>query len=174
MQFKEESIFTMENVLAFIGRTFIIIALFCALGAINLAFAKTNVTVVAPQACTQGLSPLAARQMLLAQLNGIWVVNRRYERMEPTVVPLDYAGVSSACPFGRGFVKMRITNNGKTNDMWCDIRRPSHNANCFTKAEMVKQRRGDEAWLNGASVCDPQVREPMPNFWTVPEEELEF
>jgi len=94
MQFKEDKIMTVDNVLAFIGRTIIIIALFLALGAINLAFAKTNVTVVAPQACTQGLSPLAARQMLLAQLNGIWVVNRRYERMEPTVVPLDYAGVS--------------------------------------------------------------------------------
>ena len=174
MQFKEDKIMTVDNVLAFIGRTITIIALFLALGAINLAFAKTNVTVVAPQACTQGLSPLAARQMLLAQLNGIWVATNRFERVEPTVVPLDYAGVSNACPFGRGFAKLRITIHGKTSDMWCDIRRPSRSADCFTKAEMVKQRRGEEAWLNGASVCDSQVSTPMRNFWTVPEEEMEY
>ena len=174
MQFKEDGI-NAEDVINFVYRGVLSLMIFFGLAAVSSAFAaKPAVQVVAPQACTQGITPLVANQMLVAQLNGVWVASKQFERSEPVITPLDYAGISNACPFGRGFVKMRVVMDGAATEMWCDIRAANRSTGCFTRAAMVRQRRGQESWLNGASVCDGTLNRPLVNFFTATQEELDY
>lgn len=175
MQFKEDTHFTVSDLIQFIHKSMLIMLFVFGVSLASTAFAaKPAIQVVAPQACTPGASPLVVRQMLLAQLNGIWVASKQFERSEPVITPLDYAGISNTCPFGRGFVKMRIVVDGTSTEMWCDIRAANNSTGCFTRAAMVKQRRGQESWLNGTSVCDGSLNRPYINFFTATQEELDY
>lgn len=165
MQFKSQGI-TKQDIGNFVVGTIITLMAIVAYGYIN--------TVLAAQPALTADTPFVAKQKRIAQSNAIWVGQDKWARVEPVVVPLDYAGITNACPTGKGWAKVHITfSSGKKAVQWCDIRAARNSLGCFDRAEMRKQYHAPDTWLDGVSICEPGVK-PLIDFATATEAQLDY
>lgn len=159
MQFKEQGIAKQDIGNFIIGVVFSLLVI-ASIGWMNTVYAAQ------PSAFVQ-------KQQRIAQSNGVWVAMRHWARVEPVVVPLDYAGISAACPMGKGWTKVHITfSSGKKEIQWCDIKAAYNSSGCFNRADMHKRHAPNE-WLDSQSVCEPGVH-PLIDFVNATEAQLEY
>lgn len=160
MQFKEDRI-ELKDIGNFIISAFGILLFVVCVSWLNTVYAAQ------PSAFVQ------KQQRCIAQSNGVWAAMRHWARVEPVVVPLDYAGISAACPMGKGWTKVHITfSSGKKEIQWCDIKAAYNSSGCFNRADMHKRYAPNE-WLDSQSVCEPGVH-PLIDFVNATEAQLDY